>query len=395
MNRKNSQTDTTKTNNGLIHLKTEVPSSNYDKKKEQNNLKRKISQINNKGNCSIYNHKEKKQKLNSIQDISQMTEKINLNQSESNKDETIIVEPKLIVKEKKNISYVAHDIFPLFISLCLQKSHDDDMKKIVSKLKRRYEKLDPVYTSSESFVSFLSEKRVAIVNDRKKLYVHIQEVMNEIKKGINQQPKRLSDNQTYDAVPSTSYATNDLSANNESESEEDYEDNEDSNNSTNSNKAHQFKKLLRAMKKCKLIIKKLEEAEVNFDDENDSSYIKVERYKQRMVELYNKICKLTGENADAGRAYLRPKHINTTRIVSVDQAITNFINHKITKRRQSEKTGVFTNDLIFPDYRDILQCISRCNEAKNLGLDKRGQEQMGKLFIIIIPDLHTILLLNP
>lgn len=263
------------------------------------------------------------------------------------------------------------------------------MDKIVDKLKRYYEKMDPLYAGSEDFVIFLNQKREAIMNNNKKIYVYMEEVKNEMKKRIIKKSQALRNNEIYDAVPSSSYATN-ISVNNRVESNND-DDNDDNDNEESANLKREqenstkrkIKEVLRTMKKCEAHIKKLEEEEVDFDEENDSNYIKVERYKHRMVELYSKLCELTGENADAGRVYLRPKHLNVTRIVAVDQAITNFINSKIIRRNEMKNRNVLTDNLIFPDYRDILECVNRCNDRKNLGLDQRRQEQIGKIHIIL------------
>lgn len=303
----------------------------------------------------------------------------------TNQDQEVIIErPKLIEKERKKISYIEYDIFPLFISLCFQNikmNEKKDMEIIVNKLKRRYERLDPVYTSSQNFVSFLNEKRTAIMNNDKRKYLLIEEVMNEMKRNIKKKPKVKSE---YDAVPSTSYAANNLKSNNAVESDED-----DITINVSSKIKRKIKQVLHAMKKCEGMIKKLEEAEVDFNEENDSNYMKLEKYKQRMVELYNKYCELTGDNIDAERVYLRPKHLNSTRIPVVDHAITNFINSKITQRNKMKKTGALTDDLIFPDYRDILECITRCNDTKNLGLDKRKLEQLGKYVILVFISIFT------
>jgi len=360
--------------------KLEIPSS--DDEKEGNKMKRKISQIDKEE--ATCNNMEKKRKLSTDRDICEViNEKLvfdsNLvsdNIIQPDNKEAIVKKPKLIVKEKKKISYIEHNIFPLFISLCLQKSQNnkdkEDMEKIVTKLKRRYENMDPIYANSKNFTSFLNEKREAIKNNSCKKYVYIEEVMNHMKSRKKTTPQN---NERYDAIPSTSYATNNL-VNTTEHMPSDEDDNDDSEQLRLRKK---IKQVQHAMVKCEIMIKKLEEAEVDFQDENDSTYIKVERYKQRMVELFNKLCELTGENADAGRAYLRPKHFSTTRIVVVDQAITNFINSKITQRNQMRKVGALTNDLIFPDYRDILECVNRCNEKKNLGLDGRKRQQMGKM----------------
>lgn len=391
---------TRSTENSAAKMETLVPDN---EKVEENSRKRKKLQTDENEICSGI----EKKKLNLDQDtghkatnkLSSLRSKYvpeirlvksnyNVQSSKEVNQEVTIENTQLIVKEKKKISYISQDVFPLFISLCLQKcpKHDKmDMNKIIDKLKRRYENLDPIYARSEDFVIFLNEKREAILNNNKKIYVHIEEVMNEMKKKIKKECQALQNNEIYDAVPSTSYATNNT-VNNRIESNNDYNEDVDEENEGNASPQvrRKIKEVLRAMNKCEAIIKKLEEEEVDFNEESDSNYIKVERYKQRMVELYNKLCELTGENADAGRVYLRPKHLNVTRIVAVDQAITNFINAKITQRNQIKRAGALTDYLIFPDYRDILECVNRCNEKKNLGLDQRRREQIGKKRIIVL-----------
>ncbi|XP_011054618.1 PREDICTED: MATH and LRR domain-containing protein PFE0570w-like isoform X2 [Acromyrmex echinatior] len=375
-------------NGAIAHEETEIL-LNVNEKIEEKNLKRKIMHTKEEITCTI----EKRKKLDVDQDKFKVESKpdicsidvlpeIYLVESKScneqpNKDQEI--KTQLIVKEKKKISYISQDVFPLFISLCLQKCPKQDkseMAIIVDKLKRRYENLDPIYARSNNFVTFLNEKRKAITNDNKKIYMHIQEVMNEMKKRTKKKSQTSQINEIYDAVPSTSYATNNVPIN-AVESDND-NDSEDEDSEENFETRRKIKKILHAMKRCDAIIKKLDEEEVDFDEENNSNYMKVERYKQKMTQLYDKLCELTGENADAGRTYLRPKHLNVTRIIAVDQAITNFINCKITQRNRLKKKGSLTDNLIFPDYSDILECVNRCNEKKKLGLKQKKRERMAE-----------------
>ncbi|KAG5344688.1 DAXX protein, partial [Acromyrmex charruanus] len=375
-------------NGAIAHEETEIL-LNVNEKIEEKNLKRKIMHTEKEITCTI----EKRKKLDIDQDKFKVESKpdicsidvlpeIYLVESkscneQSNKDQEI--KTQLIVKEKKKISYISQDVFPLFISLCLQKCPKQDkseMAIIVDKLKRRYENLDPIYARSNNFVTFLNEKRKAITNDNKKIYMHIQEVMNEMKKRTKKKSQTSQINEMYDAVPSTSYATNNVPIN-AIESDND-NDSEDEDNEENFETRRKVKKILHVMKRCDAIIKKLDEQEVDFDEENNSNYMKVERYKQKMTQLYDKLCELTGENADAGRTYLRPKHLNVTRIIAVDQAITNFINCKITQRNRLKKKGSLTDNLIFPDYSDILECVNRCNEKKKLGLKQKKRERMAE-----------------
>ncbi|KAG7209566.1 hypothetical protein KM043_015643 [Ampulex compressa] len=287
-----------------------------------------------------------------------------------------IVKPKLIIKEKRSIFQEEQDVFPMFISLCLQKDHTEDMKKIVSKLKRRYEQLDPAYARSEAFKNFLNEKRNDIMNSSKKLFIHIMEVMTEMRNKRKNKSQLAVNGRNHimnvsNSTASTSYKSGtNISTSNYNEHEEDqFED---------SVLERKLRPILKAMEKCERYIKKLEEAEVDFDDENNSNYMRLEKFKLKMVELYNKYCEYTGENPDAGRPYLRPKHINTTSIVTVDQAIISFINSKISRRNKLKRIGALPDAVIFPDYTDILQCVTRCNDLHNLGLDKKKQQEMAK-----------------
>lgn len=327
----------TRLSNNISHVKVDSSFNNNENKKE-NYLKRRIALISaDKNKPPSYNNNiipfEKRGKLSKSQDILEI-DKTDVNPNNctliSNEEEKLTAKmPKLVVKDRKGISYISHDSFPQFISLCLTVCHDNDMKKIVDKLKRRYEELNSVYTSSESFVLFINEKREAIMNGDKKLYVHINEVMNELKRLIKEQSKRKIKSIAYDAVPSTSYAMNTTLVNNmvklndkDGNTEQVNYNDDSATEQVDSNTRKNIKKIILAMKKCEYKIKKYEAEEVDFDDENDSNYIKEARYKERIVELYTKLCKLTGENNDAGRQYLRPKHIGTTQIVAVDQAIT-------------------------------------------------------------------------
>ncbi|KAK1120461.1 hypothetical protein K0M31_012440 [Melipona bicolor] len=307
-------------------------------------------------------------------------------------EDKILLRPKLIVKEKRTISSVEQDIFPMFISLCLQKDRSDDMKKIVNKLKRRYEQLDPSYANSEAFIDFLNEKRNEIMESNCKLYTYINEVMNEMKNNCKGKWMLSSNSKSYFSggnklnKDSNSNISTAMCSNMSHTSNSIINDNEIALTNKNDEEEQEKElavqkkigKILKAMKKCEKIIKKLEESEIDFDDENNSSYIKLEKYKYRMVELYNKYCEYSDENIDAGRQYLRPKHFSTTGIVSVDHAITSFINSKILKRNKLKKVGDFTKALIFPDYNDILKCVTKCDELHSLGLNDRTRQDIAK-----------------
>lgn len=355
--------------------------------------KRKASEIENVDSSCIDKNSQVflyKQKAN-VKACNTKKEEETKKRREENK---MLLKPKLVVKEKKTISSMEQDIFSMFISLCLQKDRSDDMKKIVNKLKRRYEQLDPVYAHSEVFNNFLNQKRNDIMESNCKLYIYIAEVMNEMKNCCKGKSTLLSNRDYFSDINKTnrdcklnnSNASTGMCSNMTQTSNSIIIDNEmmltNADNGEEQKKElateKKIKKILNAMKKCEKYIKRFEELEIDFDDEENSNYIKLEKYKHRMVELYNKYCEYTGENIDAGRQYLRPKDFSTTSIVVVNNAITNFINSKISKRNKLKKIGDFTRALIFPDYNDILQCVTKCNDMNNLGLNNKKLREIAK-----------------
>ncbi|XP_035737662.1 protein PFC0760c-like [Vespa mandarinia] len=373
----------------FVNTSTEqVQKLNNNERKDIGKQKRKISEVDDISNIKN-NGIDKKIKTELSQEINGLSTKDNYKQNDIKSQNytslpvnNVTVKPQLIIKERKNISLPEQDVFPMFISLCLQKKREPAMEIIVNKLKRRYDLMNPMYAKSEAFQNFLNKKRNAILSSDNMIYHHIMDVKTEMKsraKGTSKISAQIetSKSNVYKDISSCSKLSSSSGIFNNMEleeiNEEDYED-----NTMDVHMENRLKKIVKVMNICERRIKTLEEAEVNFSDEDNSNYIKLEKYKERMVKLYNEYCRITGDNADAGRPYLRPKHLNPTQIVIVDQAITNFINAKITKRNRLKRNGRFTDDLIFPDYTDILKCVSDCNEKNNLGLDRKKQSQIAK-----------------
>ncbi|XP_012282900.1 death domain-associated protein 6 isoform X2 [Orussus abietinus] len=285
--------------------------------------------------------------------------------------EEFVEKPKLVVKEKVDVYHVDDDTFPMFLNLCLQRDSSKEMEKIVSKLKKRYIQLAPAFANSSTFKNLLNEKREAILSNDKQIYVHIVDVMNVMKEKQNKDEASVTTRVENDKC-------NEILKPSTSEIPKDHPPKEPENNRKQHKIEKYLKKLEYAMERCERRIKKLEEAEVDFDDDNDSNYIKTERYKQRMVELYTKWCELSGESADAGRTYLRPKSIKVSPIDCLNQAICSFVNSKISRRNKSTKNISSASAVIFPDYGDILTCLKKCNDEKQLGLTKKRQEAIAK-----------------
>lgn len=107
-------------------------------------------------------------------------------------------------------------------------------------------------------------------------------------------------------------------------------------------------------------IKMLEEAEVDLNDE-DSSYLQLERFKKRACQIYEKICDLKGESKSVRRQLKKPIHFKDSDYPHFNNSLSAFVN-----RMQD-----------FPDYHDVLQILEKCNKEKELGLAKYEMKRIG------------------
>ncbi|XP_063905674.1 death domain-associated protein 6-like isoform X2 [Zophobas morio] len=117
-----------------------------------------------------------------------------------------------------------------------------------------------------------------------------------------------------------------------------------------------LKKLKILEKTCKKLLKRLkilENAEVNFEDEDDSTYMQIDRYSKRLNQVYAKYCQLLERSPYAGR-------LLHERIQFVSSKY-NEINRAITKSYKNNK---------FPSYHEIEKCIRKCVAKHNLGLSE-------------------------
>ena len=284
---------------------------------------------------------------------------------------TEMEKPKLVVKERKVLYDDEFDLFSTFLQTCLKRDPSEDMKKIVKKLRKKHERLHPTFLNSDNFKQLLIDKQQMISNNEGKLFVHIQDVNDEMKNGAKR--SRSLENNVLKTIKN---------ADKDNEQKQKKEENE-LDEIEDRRKRKKLNTILNSIEVIKKRIKQLDEEEIDFDkDDNESSYIKVDKYKRKLMQLWSVYCKYSGEKVDAGRAYLRPKHISATLITQVDQAIMSFINSKISKRNELLAKGrSIADSVIFPDYLDIFNCIKKCNEKYNLELSKTNQEIKGTVYL--------------
>ncbi|XP_039288447.1 uncharacterized protein LOC111062224 isoform X2 [Nilaparvata lugens] len=128
------------------------------------------------------------------------------------------------------------------------------------------------------------------------------------------------------------------------------------------------KLLERTLRALNLRIKHLEEREVDFsrEDDENSAYIKLDKYYQRFEKVYAKICQLKKQKADAGRA--------------IKRKIT-FEGGEIERALEKHYNKTYQ----FPDFHDVLKITKEVRRNDNLApntlhsIAQRVFEEFGKM----------------
>ena len=278
-----------------------------------------------------------------------------------------VIKPQLVVKEKVSIPDPSDDVFQKFVEACKKKNNDEATKKVIMNLKNRYSQLDDDDKSNDEFRLFLNASIQKIVNAHSKFYSLIQEVRNEIKRRIN--------------IKKGNKKSEEVKQNAELGNAENHVDGIELSEEV----WRKVKKLEDTIKQCKDKIHELDNEEVDFNDEENSSYLKKDRYERKIVQLCAELSKLVKDEKLKREIYkklLRRKDIpgEMTGITLIDEAIINFVNTSIKKVNKLKHVDNFTalpDYLNVPDHCDILQCIYKCNDEQNLNLTKNVMELLG------------------
>lgn len=131
------------------------------------------------------------------------------------------------------------------------------------------------------------------------------------------------------------------------------------------------KKLHKTLIKIRRRLRALENAEIDWDDEENSVYLQYERYSSRAVQLYKKLCTYTDDNPHQGRIiYLR---------LDFSHSKYTEINRAINRKYKSNKE--------FPTYFELDKLIRKCVKEHNLDISenllqyeiKQCFEKLGRL----------------
>ncbi|PSN47160.1 hypothetical protein C0J52_13503, partial [Blattella germanica] len=274
------------------------------------------------------------------------------------------VKPEPLIKyitmeEEGKTEDTSRILFEKFVSTCRNGHKSADMEKILLKTRGYYNKAKETYIMSKEFQNLITKKTEEIVNDPHRIYVYIKDVVDEIRSRRQKPPNALDGPpnkkmklSSDDCENTTADTKNDEKENVGEENGEKIDIGEIASRGESRYINAKIKKLSKALKKVSAVIKKLEETEVDFDEENDSSYIKLERYKERFCKINNKLCELTGDR-NAGK---RPRiAFSGTQSTEINRCIERFVN----------STGQF------PDFHDILSLVKKTDVENKMKADEQ------------------------
>lgn len=207
------------------------------------------------------------------------------------------------------------------------------MERLINKrLLKYYCCAHPDFVNSKSFCKTALQTAQSIKDNPNLVYYTLQSIVDELNARRKDKSAVVTDDQT------TPKSTGDIKLD------------------------RKLRKLNAALVSCNEKIKRLEEEEVNFDDEINSSHLVAERFKDRAWKLYYKICELTGEGSHANRIVRKAIKFNDTNYIEFNKAVQSFCNRTLK----------------FPDFYDILKIMERCNTEFQYGLGKGDVKHVGK-----------------
>ncbi|XP_069120311.1 uncharacterized protein [Argopecten irradians] len=135
----------------------------------------------------------------------------------------------------------------------------------------------------------------------------------------------------------------------------------------------QIRRLENLLEDIRNKIELLKNADLSLDalGEEDSAYIQEDRYQQKFVKVWRKLCELKGAESSTGRPIEKRFYYKGTRYPEVNRNLERFINkHKI-----------------FPDFHDVQKVIRDTSKKKKLGLSGPAIDRLAREAFQDIGDL--------
>ena len=327
-----------------------------------------------------------------------------------------------------------------FINSCRRILKPDDFEAVSKKIRKSLAKLDPAYQHNIKLKSFLDSKWSLLDSDQSNIFVHVKDVIEELKKhkgntfsttssgGNTSDPsesetfktripeKKRASLTTLSSKPLNKSKWNSLGSGGEDKDELNNPQGEfpgknkrdekllislslekkspcniskpptqDKNNIQVFNKSlcstedktlgtsktvseKHILKLEKALKACAKEIEKCEEAEIDWDNDDESNFIMADRWKKKFMHIHNKLAEYKGMSKSLDRRSDKSFKFSDSKYPEINKKIERFVNKTKT----------------FPDFWDIKKQIEKVNEDNNLRLmDMQIHNEAEKIFLAI------------
>lgn len=254
--------------------------------------------------------------------------------------------------------------FASLLAACREADQSDAMERLITrKLLRYYHSVHPEFVGSKSFSRALLRVAADIRQHPKLVYMKLDSILEELR--VRHRSGEAAAGSVSNNDRSTSHdrktsiidaeTDRDISTTSPKSSPIVEDSSPTATASTgNAKKDQQIRRLNHALHLLKKRIARLEESEVDLNDEDNSVYLLGERYKKRACEIYAKICDITGESRNACRSTRQPIVFQGTAYPLFNRTIQSFVNRT----------------RVFPDLHDVRRCLEHCNQQYEFGMDR-------------------------
>ena len=324
----------------------------------------------------------------------------NENSSSSESEEETAAEPVKTV--------TVQDCVQSILNRCSRILPPDDFTSIQKKMMKHESRVDKIFHTDQALKNFLHLKWSLIDSGSDDVFVHIKDVVDELKRHqrdssvstsdvsdsepLNKQPqhsniintvsaakKRVSLS-TISTLPSQPSSTRDDLSTIErilnKPQQNIWNVSEASSKSAPAGEASKplktvsdkhIVKLEKALEKCAQEIKKCEEAEIDWDDE-DSNFVMADKWKKKFMAIYDKLAEYRGDTKSLERFSDKKFVFTDGKYPEVNKKIEKFVNK--TKG--------------FPDFWDIKRQIEKVNtEQKLLLTEMQMHTEAERVFILV------------
>ena len=284
--------------------------------------------------------------------------------------------------ERKNVSHCMDS----FLGLCRRILPQTEFPSVEKKLMKNLNKLDPKYQCDDSLKNYIEQKWSLVNSEPDSLYVHVKEVLEELKKFRSESSvssgdtsemsdQELIKTQTKKRIQLTTLSSSVLKEP-EARDEEDEpspapdwepETEPETSKQKNASSKH-IRKLEAALAACAKQVKKCEEGEIDWEKDDESNFLMADRWKKKYMSIYFKLAEYNGLSKSLERSSDKKFSFNESKFPAINRKIEKFVN-----RTKS-----------FPDFWDIKKQIENINTEDSLRLtEMQIHNEAEKIFISV------------